>query len=105
MSIESFIRGLTGPQVARYFNALEKFIADSKLALKDKGVDFDADVAVAIDVAGALSGLPVIGEYAGDVEKGLVVVKFIHDHGVPHNSGEGGIGRKPEGEGFDVGGI
>lgn len=63
--------------------ALERIIADARLAIDAKGKDVGADIQVAIDVADALSGLPIVGATASAAEKGLIVLKFVLQHGQP----------------------
>lgn len=93
------LEALTPKQVEGGLNSLEVLIADVKKAWNDKLANLPEDLQVGIDVTGLLSGLPVVGPDMKLANVGLSVVKFVVTTGVPHNSGEGGIGAAPEGNG------
>ena len=87
MSIFDTIKGelstASVAQVHGWLNAAEKMIGDARAAIHAHGKDMDANLTVAMDVADALTGVPIIGTYAKEAEYGLMAVKFMIDHGHP----------------------
>ena len=73
----------TPAEVKKWLTSTQTVLGSINAAIDAHGTNVDLDFQALVSLTDEASGLPIIGTYAGDVEKALIIARFVIKYGKP----------------------